>query len=454
MKTHEASYRDPSGFLYERGSVLYRQVNKEYSKHLEYFFSSGLYNKLLKEKLIVASPRVDITKRMTEDAHAVLQPEIVPFISYPYEWCFDELKDAALLTLRIQKIALNHGMILKDASAYNVQFVNSQPIFIDTLSFELYDGYSPWIAYRQFIEHFLGPLLLMRYVDERALLLHRVSSDGVPLDMIAKLLPKKTLLNTGALLHIHFQAKVKEVTSSREKKQDSKLGKKKLLNLITHLEQVIIKLSVPKANTLWGKYYSHTNYNEASFKEKSDVISKFLEIIKPSIVWDVGANNGYFTKLCAKFAKEIYAFDVDYAATNEHYLYCKKNIDSKTLPLVMDLTNPSPSNGFFHTERNSLIMRANADTVLALALIHHLTLRYSIPFKRSAEFLRALGNTLIIEFPHANDSQVQKLLGHKLGVAHEYSQELFEKSFSEYFNISSKHVLLNANRTIYYMIGK
>ena len=135
-----------------------------------------------------------------------MQPEIIPFISYAYEWSFSQLQDAALATLAIEKKALEHGMSLKDASAYNIQFRGSRPVLIDTLSFERYREGEPWVAYRQFCQHFLAPLALMSHTDVRLGQLLRVYIDGVPLDLASRLLPGKTKLSLGLATHIHLHA--------------------------------------------------------------------------------------------------------------------------------------------------------------------------------------------------------------------------------------------------------
>ena len=128
---------------------------------------------------------------------AVLRPRELPLISYPYEWCFSQLREAALLTLELQRRALAAGMRLKDASAYNIQFDAGRPILIDTLSFEVGDPTQPWPAYRQFCEHFLAPLALMAYRDPRCGLMLRDFIDGIPVDLAARLMPGRTRLRPG-----------------------------------------------------------------------------------------------------------------------------------------------------------------------------------------------------------------------------------------------------------------
>src|SRR6185503_16964008 len=198
-----ASFRDPSGFLFSRGGVLYRQVNRKYEQEYARLMESGLYEKLVKAGLLIPHLEVDEAPAESEVtrafAYKIIQPERAPFISYPYEWSFGQLKDAALATLSIQRRALKVGMSLKDASAYNIQFVRGKPTLIDTLSFEIYKEGQPWVAYRQSCQHFLAPLALMALKDVRLNQLLRVYIDGVPLDLASGLLPAKTRLNFGLL---------------------------------------------------------------------------------------------------------------------------------------------------------------------------------------------------------------------------------------------------------------
>ena len=202
------SFRDPSGFIFTVNDTLYRQVNHLYKEEYDLIMSSGLYDHLKKSKTLVAHQEVSLDLSPDPQiAYKVIKPDPIAFISYPYEWCFSQLKEAAILTLAIAKRSLAYGMSLKDASAYNVQFKNGRAIFIDSLSFEKYIEGKPWIAYRQFCQHFLAPLALMAYRDVKMNQLLRTNIDGVPLDIASKLLPLRTRLNFGLLTHIHLHAK-------------------------------------------------------------------------------------------------------------------------------------------------------------------------------------------------------------------------------------------------------
>ena len=203
-----ASFRDPSGFLFFQEDILYRQVNLVYQENFNRLVESGLYDHLVNSGKLISHKETELPPPEPETAYKVIQPEQLSFISYPYEWSFSQLKDAALLTLDIQKRALQHGMTLKDSSAYNIQFPpeDAKPVLIDTLSFEVYQEGSPWVAYRQFCQHFLAPLALMCFTDERLSQLLRVYIDGISLDLAGSLLPRRTKFNFGLLTHIHLHA--------------------------------------------------------------------------------------------------------------------------------------------------------------------------------------------------------------------------------------------------------
>jgi hypothetical protein len=268
-----ASFRDPSGFLFSREGVLYRQINRKYEQEYSRLMGSGLYEKLVKAGLLVAHVEADDIQAESEPSHKIIRPERVPFISYPYEWSFGQLKDAALATLSIQKRALKAGMSLKDASAYNIQFMRGKATLIDTLSFELYKEGQPWVAYRQFCQHFLAPLALMALKDVRLNQLLRVYIDGVPLDLASGLLPAKTRLNFGLLTHIHIHAGAQKKYAGEDvKARGGSINRQAMTGLIESLESTIRKLEWKPGGTEWGNYYDITNYSDAAFEHKKNLV--------------------------------------------------------------------------------------------------------------------------------------------------------------------------------------
>ena len=447
------SFRDPSGFLFRYKGALYRQINKIYREHYDHLMNSGLYEKLVEEGLLIPHKEVDIIPPKPEVAYKVIKPQEIPFVSYPYEWCFSQLKDAALTTLKIQKTSLEFGMSLKDASAYNIQFKDGRPILIDTLSFERYQEGRPWVAYRQFCQHFLAPLALMALKDARLGSLSRIYLDGIPLDLASKLLPFRAFFRLALLGHLHFHAKSQQRLA--DKTVDAKrwkLGRLSLIGLIESLEKATRKLRWKQSKTVWSRYYDdHANYSAEAFEHKKRVVTQFIEQIRPKTVWDLGANVGIFSRIASDRKIFTVAFDMDYSAVETNYLACCKKREPFLLPLVIDLTNPSPSIGWGGEERMSLQERGPADAVLALALIHHLAIDNNTPLDRIADFLSAICHWLIIEFVPKDDPQVQRLLSSRDDIFSDYSKGNFEAIFSSFFSIEASVNLKDSLRTIYLM---
>lgn len=447
-----SSFRDPSGFLFFRDDILYRQINTGYKEHFDQLIKSGLYDKLSSKQLLIPHLNVDITPEDPNIAFKVIKPFQIPFISYPYEWSFSQLKDAALLTLEIQKVSLEYGMTLKDASAYNVQFFKGKPIFIDTLSFECYESGNPWIGYRQFCQHFLAPLALMQYTDIHLGQMFRTYIDGIPLGLTSTLLPKKTWLNLGIMMHIHMHAKSeKKYANVHVHLESRKVSKNGLLGLLDNLTSTIQKMQWQPEGTEWAEYYQDTNYTQDAFEHKKEVVARFLALAQPTAVWDMGANNGLFSRLASNNKIPTIAFDIDPACVELNYREIVQHKEQDLLPLLLDLTNPSPGIGWQNEERDSFMGRGPVDTVLALALIHHIAISNNVPLGRIAEFFSKICNSLIIEFVPKSDSQVQKLLMNREEIFNEYDEVYFEKAFSGYFNIQKKERIKSSERFLYLM---
>jgi ribosomal protein L11 methylase PrmA len=451
-----ASFRDPNGFMFTRGGALYRQVNVSYREHYEQLLASGLYENLASAGLLIPHEEVDLEPEAPELAFKILRPERVPFISYPYEWSFSQLKDAALTTLRIQKRALARGLTLKDASAYNLQFREGRPVLIDTLSFEVYREGEPWVAYRQFCQHFLAPLALMAYCDVRLGQLLRVYIDGIPLDLASRLLPFRTRLNFSLLTHLHLHAAAQQRYSGKTiAKADAsrQMNKVAFQGLIDSLQSAVRKLAWKPSGTEWGAYYSDTNYTDQAQEHKQQVVADFLRRTQPESVWDLGANTGLFSRLASDQGLSTLAFDIDPAAVELNYLSSKEKKEKEILPLLLDLTNPSPAIGWQNRERQSLVERGPAGAVLALAVIHHLAISNNVPLGQVAAFLHSLTRRLIVEFVPKSDSQVQRLLATRLDIFPEYTKEGFERAFRPYFQIEDTIPVRDSERCLYLMIA-
>lgn len=445
-----SSFRDPGGFLFRKNGRLYRQVNRSCADDFQQLHDSGLYDLLIEKQLLIPHREAAFELAVTADAHCVIEPDPVDFISYPYEWCFSQLKDAALATLRIQRLALRKGMTLKDASAYNIQFHEGRPLLIDTLSVTRYTEGEPWVAYRQFCQHFLAPLALMAKRDVRLLALVRTHIDGIPLDLAARLLPWSTRLNPGLLMHLHVHARSqKKHEGKQESARGTRVSATALGGILDSLRSTVRKLTWNPAGTEWGNYYSDTNYSDAALEYKRGLVQRFLAESGASSVWDMGANNGYFSRVASDQGIATVASDIDPVAVEKNWRQVREKGESHLLPLLMDLTNPSPRLGFDHSERESYLDRGPADTVLALALIHHLAISNNVPLARLADFFARAGRWLILEFVPKSDSQVERLLTTREDVFADYTRAGFEAAFGARFDLVQAEPIEGSERILY-----
>ncbi|MBU1318722.1 MAG: SAM-dependent methyltransferase [candidate division Zixibacteria bacterium] len=450
----KSSFRDPSGFVFLDGGTIYRQINKCYREHYEYLMGSGLYDALTEAGLLLNHEEVDKLAGRSELEYKVIRPEQIDFLTYPYEWCFSQLRDAAPTTLAIQNIAFRFGMTLKDASAYNVQFHQGKPIFIDTLSFEIYEEGHTWNAYRQFCQHFLAPLALMSCRDIRLSQLLRNNIDGIPLDLASSLLPIRSRLRFSLLSHIYLHSISQRRYADKRVGTGRRISQQAFLGLIDSLESAVRGLSYEPAGTVWSDYYSDTNYSDDTLRQKESAVADFLDAVLPRSVWDIGSNTGRFSRLASSKGIQTLSIDSDPAAVEKNYLECLRIGDTKCLPLLADLTNPSPGIGWRNEERIALINRGTPDCVMALALVHHLVISNNVPPGLIAEFFAGICHSLIIEFVPKADSQVVRLLRSRQDIFEDYSESGFADAFRQYFTISRKAPLSGSERVLFLMESK
>ncbi|HHY86921.1 MAG TPA: class I SAM-dependent methyltransferase [Verrucomicrobia bacterium] len=450
-----ASFRDPGGFVFRREGVYYRQVNDACRADYDLLMSSGLYSKLTSEGLLIPHEE-EPAPGAGPSAYKVIRPRQLAFVGYPYEWSFSQLKDAALLTLRVQKIAMAAGLSLKDASAYNVQLHEGRPIFIDTLSFEKYDETKPWVAYRQFCQHFLAPLALMAHKDIRLGQLLRIYIDGIPLPLASRLLPWRTVWNIGLTIHLHLHARSQEkyADNPRSLRQNNRPFRRPHLEaLLGSLETTIRRLRWRGGDTEWADYYeANNNYGAEGLEAKARIVGRLLSLAQPRTVWDLGANTGRFSRVAAQAgASTVVSWDIDPSCVEANYRQVTRHRESAIVPLLLDLTNPTPSLGWANAERMSMAERGPADAVLALGLIHHLAIGNNVPLPHVAAFLARLGRHLVIEWVPREDSQVMRLLASRKDVFSSYTQSAFEQSFGEFFRIECSEPVPGTLRTLYLM---
>lgn len=445
-----SSFRDPDNQVYIRDGDIYRQITASGYDNYKQLMDSGLYKELQSRGYLI--PHIEVPNELGLDnsARAVIKPEKVIFISHPYEWCFSQLKDAALLTLEITKLAISFNMILKDASAYNIQFYNGKPILIDTGSFERYQEGSAWVAYHQFCKHFLSPLTLMAKKDLRLGALTRQFIDGLPLDLTSNLLPWSTKFSLSLYIHIHAHAKFQQKYSDTVQKIASprKISKIGLLGLLDNLSTAVRKLKLPSIKTEWGDYYQQTNYSDVAIKHKAEVVDQLVKKTNAKMIWDLGSNNGYFSRIASSNGANVISFDIDPIAVDKNYLRIKQDNCKTILPLLQDLSNPSSSIGWGENERQGLKKRSKAELIMALALIHHLAISNNVPLNKIAEYFSNLAPYLLIEFVPKEDSQVKRLLNDRKDIFSQYHLAGFKSAFSSYYEILEEIPIRETHRTI------
>lgn len=444
-----SSFRDSSGYVFKEENIIKRIVKPIYFSQYNALKNSGFYQKLFDKHFLISHK-----ENSRNENEIIIQPELISFFSYPYEWSFLQYKHAALLTLKIQKLSLENNFTLKDASAFNVTFHNGKPIFIDSLSFDFYIENTPWHAYKQFIMHFLGPLVLCKYYGLDYLKTLSYDIDGVSIEKLSKLLPAKTYLNPTLLTNIHLLAKFEKKYTSDKKSGKNNLSKSSQIKLIDSLYDFILNLKVNQ-NTEWDNYYNQTNYKDDSIELKKQLTKSWFSSINGKSCIDIGGNDGTFSRELQNEANLLIVADVDANAVEQNYKQTLKNKDNNILPIVIDVLNPPANYGFNNQERFSFISRIQdlkLDGCIALAVIHHLTLTGNIPFDLSAQFFSKMAPNLLIEFPTRNDSWVKYLLESKRNFASLfdfYNEENFEKEYANYYEIIEKQVIPNTERILY-----
>lgn len=447
---HPSSYRDPSGFLFFHEGALYRQINKTFAEAFEQFQQCGLSQQLVSKGLLTPYEIINQNLSGRDDWYQTIKPEFIPFISYPYEWCFDMLKDAALTTLELAVEAMPYKMMLKDASAYNLQWHGGRMQFIDTLSFEPYNEKQPWIAYRQFCEQFLTPLALMHYLKMPLQPLQLSYPDGIPLSLTKKLLPVKSKLNLYIYLHLHLQANLSKKNVNTDIKEPA-FSKKKMLQLLKSLQQTAGSFSLNKPSGVWSAYYEEASQRQDYLSQKKELVARWISKMNVQTAFDAGANEGGFSFLLAEKGIRTISADFDHYSINNLYKELKTKGIKDIHPVVADLSNPSPAMGVNNQERASLLERVNCDLVLALALIHHLAIGKNIDFEKIAGLFSSLGKNLIIEFVPKTDEKIKLMLQHKPDIYNWYTKDAFLAAFGLRYKIIEEKEIGISGRTLYLM---
>lgn len=448
MNIELSSFRDPDAVLEFDENFYYRKISENYLPNYLFFKDSGLKDRLIGEGWVL--PFEEITDENPKGGFAkqVIRTKKIPFVSYPYEWTFSQFKAAALLTLKINLLALEYGMILKDASMFNIQFIGCKPVHIDLSSFEVYDRNRPWKAYYQFCRHFYGPLFLASKKSDflPKLLLYFI--DGIPLKETISIGRGLSLLHPGPFLHLYLHS-FGEGRINKDKRPKT-LKSTSLVHLLMHMMDSIEGLPYRKKKTVWDNYNQRNNYVDTGKADKARIIKDFLNDVEGECALDLGCNDGFYSNLLVEKGFYTIAVDIDERAIdkafNDHFNKNSTNLH----PLHINLANPSPSLGWNLTERKSFWSRCHVDVIQALAIIHHLVITYDIDLQKVAELFGRHARFLIIEFIEPEDSQVQILLSGKGHRSLQYNKTIFERSFGIFFNLKSKVVIQGMKRELFF----
>jgi len=447
MVREPSSFRDPHSFLHFDSEFYYRNMSLDYLPHYLHFKNSGLKDKLIEKGYILPFQEVLVREPNVDFINYNIKTGKIPFVSYPYEWSFSQFKTAALLTLEVNLLALEYGMILKDSSMFNVQFIGCKPFFIDLASFEIYEIGKPWQAYYQFCKHFYAPLFLAAKKNIFITKLLQYFIDGIPLKEAVSLSNFSDFLSSGPFLHLFLHAKLEGKPLGNKVKK--RLTKNQLTDILKHLKSSIDKLTAKNKNTTWINYNIKNNYLEASKKDKANIIKCFLKQLSGIKAMDIGSNDGFYSQLLVENGMYTLAIDIDEMAVERAFLENFNLKSTKIHPLQINLVNPTPSIGWDNTERKSFWERCKVDVIQALAIIHHLVIAHDINFGIIAKKLSRHTKYLIVEFIHPNDSQAQILLQNKPWHKLSYNQVEFEKGFGNFFKLIERQVIMGTCRELY-----
>ena len=441
------SFRDPSGRVFVRGTEVLRVLFHSAREDYEHLLKSGLYDRLVDKGLLV--PHAEVTRSAWElpNAWRVLRPERIPFISYASEWCFSQLRDAAVTTLRVQREALRFGMTLKDASTSNIQFLDGRAVLIDILSLvRRPDG--PWVAYYQFCKHFLAPLLLVVYGDPHLLKLLGTGADGIPLDRASRLLPWRSWLRSSALLHVHLHARARDSSAPRALRKP--MSDRRMEALVDNLTRSVERLRWTPPPSEWTRYEKQQpTYTPAAWTARLEFVSRVVAQTRPGTVWDFGAATGYVSRMTTRHGAFTVAFDADPSCVELAYRDARQEANRRLLPLVQDLLRPTPCGGWAQGEYEGLIERGPADLVLALGLVHHLAVPGGIPLDRQLEFFAKVGRAAVIEWVPQDDPVVTAWANRfRVDCLHEPD---FVAAATRHFGRVERHQVADSRRALYYL---
>jgi len=448
------SYRDPSGHVFIQNARIFRTVTKHGLEAFQAVEKTGLLAELVEKELLVPWWEADenVLEQTDQSVMRILEHARLPYISYPFEWSFSALKNAALLHLDVHLMALAKGVTLSDASAFNVQFIGPKPIFIDHLSFRPYEDGEFWKGHGQFCEQFLNPLLLYSEIGIPHNAWYRGSPEGIPSASLASMLGFRSRMKLQVMTNVILPAWFERRSSSSSEVSKS-VSKKRLplsgfQNMLVGLRNFIAKLKPPSQVTTWQEYAENNSYATDEAQAKTRFIHDFCSAVRPEIIWDMGCNTGEYSKAALEGgAKMAVGFEYDAGALERAYSRASQE-QLNFLPLHLDAANPTPSQGWNQEERVGFAERRNADAVMALALVHHLAIGRNIPLPSVVDWLVGHAPQGVIEFIPKGDPMVQELLSLREDIFENYTDEIFDESIARYARVVREETVTNTGRRL------
>jgi SAM-dependent methyltransferase len=470
--TDSGSFRDRDGRIYRHDGRILRGISAGALKEFTRLRSTKFYADFQRRGEIVETEFLDaetnpLPPEITRQWAGFVEHRRIPVISYPYEWTFGMLRDAARLQLDLLEAAIGEGMTLKDATPYNIQFERGRPVFIDIPSFETLPPGAPWSGYRQFCEMFLFPLMLQAYKGIHFQPLMRANIDGVGVQTAARLFGLRDRFRSGVLSHVWLQAKLDSRYGGTKQNVRSDLksagfNKELILANVRKLRKLVNRLSWQGEGSEWGAYEEFHNYSESDHRLKESFIDECVAQSGAKRVWDIGCNTGQFSKIAARHAETVLAMDLDPFAVERLYREIRERSAgardaakdeslNRILPLVQNIADPSPNWGWRNAERVDLRTRARPDLALCLALIHHVVISANVPMAEFAGWLGGLADQVIIEYVSRRDDKVKALLRNKEDRYSDYSRENLEAELKAHYEISRVLELESGNRCLYWV---
>jgi SAM-dependent methyltransferase len=442
------TFRDPAGSIEIRQDGAFRSIRAPFDAEILEFLALPLASELVAQGRLVASEVVS-----SSDAEVlVLRHPRISFQSFPWEWAPNLWLAAAELTLTLCSDLVRHGWLLKDATPLNVLFQGTRPIFVDVLSIERMDPHQPiWLAYGQFVRTFLLPMLAYARLGWplQASLTRR---DGYEPEDIYSALSWPARLQQPALSAVTLPSllagskKMQAESLASRPVKDPDLAKHILLKTLRGLLAHMRKVTPAHHSSTWSDYAeTATHYSDEDHTQKRSFVAHALASSRPARVLDLGCNTGVYSNLAADAGAEVVSIDTDMQAV-DRLCASLKGSDRSILPLCVDLAHPTPAVGWENRENASFLSRCTGhfDTVMMLAVLHHLLLRNQIPMDSIAALCSSLTTQrLILEWVPPTDPKFQELLRGRDAIYAHITEAAFRDAFAEHFTTIDELTLAN-----------